>query len=262
MALFSKEACCFCGKEVGLMSRSKLASGEYICTDCKYKTHPFLRVDHMNKQQIEDLMAEMQENEARFQSIEWRKTQRNHNGAAWIFYDNMNEGVFSLYTPETKKYPNHFVFEMTDVCPYDKARAGRPTRGLYTAQQYKDMITLTEKKDASGKSDGWVLSIPYFRYDMKIETKFPATMKADDVRYIHTTIQNAVSYYNTQGLQNKKDLHQQNLYKTAGEALKAAVKGEGVEGVAAAVQKGAERGQDIDKGKIKKKGLLARLFGK
>ena len=61
MGLFSKEACCFCGKEVGLMSRSKLSSGEYICTDCKYKTHPFLRVDHRNKQQVEDLMAEMEE---------------------------------------------------------------------------------------------------------------------------------------------------------------------------------------------------------
>ena len=262
MGLFSKEACCFCGKEVGLMSRSKLSSGEYICTDCKYKTHPFLRVDHMNKQQVEDLMAEMQENEERFQSIQWRKTQRQHAGSTWIFYDNYDQGLFSLYTPETKKYPNHFVYNMTDVCPYDKARDGMPTRGIYTRQQIKDMITLTEKKDAGGNAEGWVLSIPYFRYDMKIETKFPAAMKADDVKYIHSTIQQIISSYNTSGVQNKKDLHEQNVYKTIGEAAKAVVKGQGAEGVAAAVQRGAERGQEIDQGKIKKKGLLARLFGK
>ena len=252
MALFSKEACCFCGKEVGMMSRSRLVSGEYICTDCKYLTHPFIRIDHLNKEQVEALMAEMAENEDRFQSIEFRKTQRRHGSESWIFYDNFDLGVFSLYTPETKKYKNHFVFDMADVCPYNKlkesSRASDVTRQQFTKQQYNDMITLTEKKDASGTLEGWVLKIPYFRRDMFIETKFPAAMKEDDVRYFHRTVQEIIANYNTSGVQAKRQLHEQNVYKTAGEIVKAAATGKGADGVAEAVGKSIQRSQDIDKG--------------
>ena len=266
MALFSKEACCFCGKEVGLMSRSKLVSGDYICTDCKYLTHPFIRIDHLNKDQVEALMKEMEENEARFQSIEFRKTQRKHNNDTWIFYDNFDQGVFSLYTPETKKYKNHFVFNMTDVRPYDRlqegSRAANTVRPQLTQQQYMDAITLTEKKDASGKPEGWVLKIPYFRKDMFIESKFPAAMKEDDVRYFHKTVQEIIARYNTAGTQAKRQLHEQNVYQTAGEIVKAAAAGKGMDGVEEAIGKSIQRSQDIDAGKIKKKGLLARLFGK
>ena len=49
MALFSKEPCAFCGKEVGMMSRSKMSSKDYVCDDCCKKGNPFARVDHLTK---------------------------------------------------------------------------------------------------------------------------------------------------------------------------------------------------------------------
>ena len=46
MGLFSKEACVFCGTEVGMLKRSKLQTKEYICNECKKKTNPFARMDY------------------------------------------------------------------------------------------------------------------------------------------------------------------------------------------------------------------------
>ena len=50
-----------------------------------------------------------------------------------------------------------------------------------------------------------------------------------------------------------------NAYKTANEALKAALKGGDVK---EALAEGLQKSIDIDQGKIKKKGFFARLFGR
>lgn len=53
-------------------------------------------------------------------------------------------------------------------------------------------------------------------------------------------------------------MHQTNAMQTASAMLKAAVKGEGIEGVAEKMQEGMQTSADIEAGKVKR-GLFGRL---
>ena len=68
MGLFSKEACTFCGKEVGMMHRSKLATKEYICSDCRRKTNAFARMDYTSREAAQRMMDTLADESARYQS--------------------------------------------------------------------------------------------------------------------------------------------------------------------------------------------------
>ena len=59
MGLFSKEACEFCATEVGMLKRSKLASKEFICNDCKtaYKLIHLLESKNINVPQDVSVVA-------------------------------------------------------------------------------------------------------------------------------------------------------------------------------------------------------------
>ncbi len=261
MGLFSKEACCFCGKEVGVMNRSKLTSGEYVCTDCKHLTNPFLRLDHMNREQVEAVMKEMEESEKRFQSIEFRKTSIQRNGKAWIFYDSWaTTGEFVVVTPETAKYKYHCVLDMGLVRPFNKMQNADMLPKL-TRSQVKESITLTEKKDASGNLSERVLHIPYFRYDMNIEMHFPTFVPEKELGYFYNNVASILSGW-VEKAATRKQMQVDNMTKTIGSAVMAAVKGEGEEGITKAIEKGLEKSQAIDEGKVKKKGLFGTLFGK
>lgn len=49
MGLFSKEECCFCGNQVGMLSRKKLADKNYICKDCEKNVVHLLKHQDMTK---------------------------------------------------------------------------------------------------------------------------------------------------------------------------------------------------------------------
>jgi len=268
MGLFSKEACAFCGKEVGVMHRTKVAGGDYLCTDCKYLTHPFIRNDKLNVEQTRALMEETARDEAYFQSVKWDKPYDiSGGGKRFIFYYNAESKEFALSTPETLKYRNHPVFQISMVRPYDKSQAwfleqdnARPLPPL-TREQYKSMITLTEHKGADGKLEGWVMYIPYFREHMNIELKIPATVNERNVKLFHSGIQSIIANCNTsaneQAVKNMK-MQQTNAAQTASSMLKAAIRGEGTEGVAEKLKEGMETANDINEGKVKR-GLFGRL---
>lgn len=264
MGLFSKEACAFCGKEVGLMHRSKMQGGDYICTECKYLTHPFIRIDKVNKEKAQEIMDEVARDEAYFQTVNWDKVTRHSISKSYVFYYSMQTGEFAFYVPETEKYKNHPVFKMAMVRPYDRnlewsMQQGNTTRfPALSKQQYADMIKLKEKKDTDGKITGWELYIPYFRENMDISIDFPGNTKESEVKGFYEQIVNIIGGFNTGVLAGRLDMHQTNAMQTAGEMLKAAIKGEGAEGMAAKLQEGMQTSQDIDAGKVKR-GLFGRL---
>ena len=49
MALFTKEKCVHCGKEEGAMYRTKLADGNYLCSDCVGKCSSFFSFKFLSK---------------------------------------------------------------------------------------------------------------------------------------------------------------------------------------------------------------------
>ena len=87
MGFFSKETCTFCGKEVGMLSRSKLATKEFICNDCKNKTNPFARMDYTSRaaaQQMIDTLGPLEaEFEASLENLEGRFEKGECNYHTW-----------------------------------------------------------------------------------------------------------------------------------------------------------------------------------
>lgn len=41
---FGKQACTLCGNECGVMHRTKIKGGEFVCNDCKRKCSMFVRL--------------------------------------------------------------------------------------------------------------------------------------------------------------------------------------------------------------------------
>ena len=107
MGLFSKEECCFCGAKVGVLSRFKIKSGEFMCQDCQKKGNPFMHLASMNKDEIGLLFEECEQGEAHFQEVKnyCRKVSRGTISKTWTIYDNFQTGEFYLETPESHLYP-------------------------------------------------------------------------------------------------------------------------------------------------------------
>ena len=204
MGLFSKEECCFCGAKVGVLSRFKIKSGEFMCQDCQKKGNPFMHLASMNKDEIGLLFEECEQGEAHFQEVKnyCRKVSRGTISKTWTIYDNFQTGEFFLETPESHLYPNHFVYKMDAVFPYDKVDqflSNRTQGGTIedNKKKYYNLIKVKQNKNSEGKTESWVLRIPYNRENMKIEIKFPGSMEEKDVRLLQSTIQALVGSYNT-----------------------------------------------------------------
>lgn len=52
--MFGKESCTLCGKECGMMHRTKIKGGEYVCSDCAKLCSKYARLSEMDKQQVEE----------------------------------------------------------------------------------------------------------------------------------------------------------------------------------------------------------------
>lgn len=61
MGLFSGKVCVRCGNKAGLLSREKLADGEYICSDCRDLCSPELTSDDFHNMTLDDVEANIKE---------------------------------------------------------------------------------------------------------------------------------------------------------------------------------------------------------
>ena len=86
--------------------------------------------------------------------------------------------------------------------PYDKVDqflSNRTQGGTIedNKKKYYNLIKVKQNKNSEGKTESWVLRIPYNRENMKIEIKFPGSMEEKDVRLLQSTIQALVGSYNS-----------------------------------------------------------------
>ena len=205
MGLFSKEECCICSNKVGALSRFKIKSGEFMCSDCQKNGSPFIHLAYMTKDQIIALFEETKQDEAYFQAnkVYFRMIERTNISKTWTIYDNFQKGEFVLDVPETKYYPNHFIFKMDQVFPYEKSdqflsgmSAGSGSIEE-TKKKYYNMISVKENKNSEGKTDSWVLKFPYNKEFMDVQIKIPGSMAEGDVRLLQSTLQALIGSYNT-----------------------------------------------------------------
>ncbi len=278
MGLFSKEACVFCGTEVGMLKRSKLQTKEYICNDCKRKTNPFARMDYTSKdnaQRMMDTLAqEAADFEASFDSAEnrFQSAERSFNtwdlGSLRIQYRcNTRLGAFQIISEEHSRYEQVPVFYFDSMIPY-QFDDGNPQlsdmRNHEIMDESAEYVTVKEEKDSEGKITACTVMIPYNDICIR-EIKLRASINDDSGKDVFYDLAQRINKDRISWINNgicdterKNKMQIRNLGDTAAAALKAAVTGGNVE---EAVKQGIDTANDIEEGKVKQ-GFFGRLFRK
>lgn len=278
MGLFSKEACAFCGTEVGMLKRSKLASKEFICNDCKRKTNYFARMDYTSKDAAQSMMETLGQEEAdfeasfdsaenRFQSAE-RSFKTWDLGSLRVHYRcNTRLGAFQINLDAMSRYEHIPVLYFDTMIPYEFASENEilsDIRRNEVTNMNVNYVNVEESKDAEGNVTSAAVVIPY-NSDCIREIKLKGDIRNKEEEeafydFAQRINQDRINWLNN-GLYDqarKNKMQARNLGDTAMAALKAAATGGSVE---EAVKQGIEMANEIEEGKVKQ-GLFGKLLKK
>ena len=278
MGLFSKEACVFCGAEVGMLKRSRLQTKEYICNECKRKTNPFARMDYTSKdnaqymmdtlaQEATDFEKSFDSAENRFQSAE-RSFKTWDLGSHRVQYRcNTRLGAFQIISENHSSYEHIPVFYFDAMIPYRFDDGNKNLAGLRNGEIMDinaEYVTVKEDKDMDGNLTACTVVIPYNDICIR-EIRLNGNVSDNsgkDVFYdLAEKINNDRKSWINNGIydtERKNRMQIRNFGDTAAAALKATVTGGNVEGV---VKQGIEIANDIEEGKVKH-GFFGKLFRK
>lgn len=275
MGLFSKETCTFCNTEVGALKRSKLATKEYICNDCKRKTNYFARMDYTSRAAAQNMMdtlgQEAADFEASFDQAEGRfaRAERSFNtwtlGSRRVHYRcNTTIGAFQINLNEMSRYEQIPVFWFDRMMPYQFRAEGESelfTRRAEMLNQSAEYVQVDETKDSDGKLTRCTLTSPY---DDGCIRQIKIESDTDDASGFHA-LADRINGDRKSWLckaefdqEQKSRMQVRNLGDTAAAVLKAAVKGGDVK---EAVKEGIETANAIEEGKVKQ-GFFGKLFKK
>ena len=277
MGLFSKETCVFCGTEVGALKRSKLATKEFICNDCKRKTNYFARMDYTSKENAQRMMDTLGQAEADFEASfdaaegRFARAERSFNtwdlGSKRVHYRcNTTIGAFQLNMSEMSRYEHIPVFWFDHMMPYE---FGADDEMFDTMRRSKVMnagaeYVQVETSESDGKITGCTLIIPYDDAcirEVRIQSDVDGEDGANAFRDLAERINSDRRAWlgKTEfDLERKNEMQLRNLDDTAAAALKTAIKGGDVKDV---VKQGIETANDIEEGKVKQ-GFFGKLFKK
>lgn len=275
MGLFSKEACAFCGTEVGALKRSKMATKEFICNECKHKTNYFARMSWTSKDAARHMMdtlgQEAADFEASFDAAEGRfaRAERSFNtwdlGSKRVHYRcNTTLGAFQIDMSEMSRYEHTPVFWFDSMLPYefqsDNAHLSdmRRSKAMNADANYVE-VDVTKGDD--GKVIHCMITIPYDDAcirEIKIESDTNDASTFQDFADRINSDRRAWLGKAAFDAERKNRMQVRNLGDTAAAALRAAVTGGDVE---AAVKEGIETANAIEEGKVKQS-FWGKLFKK
>ena len=280
MGLFSKEACTFCGKEVGMMHRSKLSTKEYICNECRNKTNPFARMDYTSRDAAEQMMETLPQDVAWLdEELKRLNAENNEKKIRFVVQDNRYYnldikqvnyrcvhalGTFQLYYSDLSHYEYCPVLFFNRVIPYrfdDGDEFFADSRRTEILDANAEYVTVNVSKDMEGKITSCEVVIPYQDNcirEIKISGNVDSEEKCKPFYELADQInkdRRICIERNQNELLRKERMQVRNLGDTAAAALKAAVKGESVE---AAVKEGFETANAIEEGKVRQ-GFFGKL---
>ena len=275
MGLFSKEACAFCGTEVGALKRSKLATKEFICNDCRRKTNYFARMDYTSKENAQHMMDTLAQEEADFEASfdaaegRFARAERSFNswdlGSKRIHYRcNTTIGAFQINMSEMSRYEHIPVFWFDRMMPYEFQSGGDMFDGMRRSKVMDagaNYVEVDVSKDDNGKVIHCMLTIPYDDAcirEIKIESDTDDAAAFHDLADQINGDRRAWLGKAEFDLERKNEMQVRNLGDTAAAALKAAIKGSDVKD---AIKQGIETANDIEEGKVKQ-GFFGKLFKK
>ena len=278
MGLFSKEACAFCGTEVGMLKRSKLQTKEYICNDCKKKTNPFARMDYTSKdnaQRMMDTLAqEAADFEASFDSAENRFQSAERSFKTWDlgshrvqYRCNTRLGAFQIISENHSSYEHVPVFYFDSMIPYQFDDGNKNLAGLRNREIMDlnaEYVAVKEDKDMDGNLTACTVIIPYNDTCIR-EIRLNGNVRDESDKNVFYDLAERINRDRKTWINNgiydeerKNRMQMRNLGDMAAEVLKAAATGGNVE---EAVKQGIETANDIEEGKVKQ-GFFGKLFRK
>ena len=276
MGLFSKETCAFCGTEVGALKRSKLATKEFICNECKHKTNYFARMSYTSKEAAQRMMdtlaQEAADFEASFDAAEGRfaRAERSFTtfdlGSKRVAYRcNTTIGAFQIEMSEMSRYEVNPVFWFDSMIPYEFKGEGdaffSEMRRSKVTNANADYVEVDVTKGDDGKVVGCMITIPYddacireIKIESSTDDPAPFYALAERINKDRRVWLGKAEL----DLERKNRMQMRNLGDTAAAVLKAAAKGESVE---EAVKTGVETANAIEEGKVKQS-FWGKLFKK
>lgn len=122
MGLFSKEECCFCNQNVGILSRKKIRDKKYICKDCEKNCSAFIDVSKFDSEYIKQHFEYMKKQDKLYKQEfeplskeEKLRTFYQFNGI--VFADSI--AMFEVITPKTEKKNYKELFRYDQIKDYD-----------------------------------------------------------------------------------------------------------------------------------------------
>ena len=132
--IFGKKQCAFCGEECGVMSRDKLADGQYICGNCRRQCSRYMDVYNKTKEQIDEHIAYMKKQDRLYNEVFTQAKRTAYPSSiseqGIIFADDL--GMF--YIKDNHNYENK---ELHELIRYDQVLA------------YKRYVDYDKKEDGS-----------------------------------------------------------------------------------------------------------------
>jgi len=260
-----------------MLKRSKLATKEFICNECRRKTNYFARMDYTSKEAAQKMMdtlaqeeadfeASFDEAEGRFARAE-RSFRRYELGGKRVEYRcNTARGGFQLYMDEMSRYEHTPVFWFSSMMPYEHRPEGEVFADMrrHGAEDAGAEYVRVEKSEAASGKPQYTLIIPYDDICIK-EIRIEDEVDDDDEARGFYELADRINGDRRAWLgkaefdmERKNEMQIRNLGDTAAAALKAAITGGGVK---EAVKNGIEMANDIEEGNVKQ-GFFGKLFKK
>ena len=121
--LFSKQTCAFCGKQVGALSRKKLADKNYICKECEKNCSAFIDPSRFDTDYIKAHMEYMKKQDVlykkEFETLDKKKRERFvHEGYYGLeFADDI--AMFEVIDPKANKRNYKELFRYDQIKDYE-----------------------------------------------------------------------------------------------------------------------------------------------
>lgn len=263
---FGKQACAFCGNEVGMMKRDKIKNGEFICSDCKRTCSRHIQVYRFTKDELLGHMEYMKRQGKLVESISalrgYRIPSASRQGI--IFYDEV--GMFRVYNSDKDdKYPMEMI-RYDQVAKYEPYRIETEPTEPGKEKEFKEggvKITLVGGQTDLSRMPKGLRAHPYITGEITIQ------LDKNNMTYVENIIHHFDGIFgvhdDTKGLfsfgPTKQQKREMDAMKAMGgmfkEAINAAKTGEVSEDAAAKVADAMSKVDDAATGGLAKYSRLA-----
>ena len=196
---FGKQVCTLCGSECGVMHRTKIKGGEFVCSDCVRQCSRYVRLSELTKEEVSGHIEYMKRQEKLykecFENAKRETFPSPFNKQAISFADDI--GMFAILDRNTADNKiNRELFRYDQVLGYEKyvekdkpTEPGKPEVFKESGIKLRLVGMLDHIENDMEKSKLGLRTHPY----VKREIKITFSTKESDVDYTD----NAIAHFNT-----------------------------------------------------------------